>query len=178
MTDAVEAPDLLLEARAITKRFPGVVANADVSLQLHRGEILALLGENGAGKSTLVKMLFGLYKPDEGEIRIKGEPVALRSPKDAISRGIGMVHQHFQLVPVMHRGRERGARGRTPQGQLHRSAPAAAEVRKLSERYGLAVDPEASYRRGPTGRHAAAVEIIKSCSGGRRSSSSTSPPRC
>ncbi|MGD9751684.1 MAG: ABC transporter ATP-binding protein [Acidimicrobiia bacterium] len=160
MTDAVEAPDLLLEARAITKRFPGVVANAEVSLQLHRGEILALLGENGAGKSTLVKMLFGLYKPDEGEIRIKGEPVALRSPKDAISRGIGMVHQHFQLVPVMTVA-ENVVLGAEPRkGSFIDQRRAVAEVRKLSERYGLAVDPEATVEDLPVGTQQR-VEIIK-----------------
>ena len=98
MTD-VQAP-MALEARHITKRFPSVVANDDVSIQLREGEILGLLGENGAGKSTLVKMLFGLYRPDEGEILIKGEQVNLRNPGDAIARGVGMVHQHFQLVPV------------------------------------------------------------------------------
>ena len=98
-TDSPTAP-MALEARHLTKRFPSVIANDDVSIQLRQGEILGLLGENGAGKSTLVKMLFGLYHPDEGEILIKGEQVRLRNPGDAITRGVGMVHQHFQLVPV------------------------------------------------------------------------------
>src|SRR5574341_859613 len=92
---------VVLQAYGITKRFPGVLANDHINLTLNRGEILALLGENGAGKSTLMNMLYGLYHPDEGEIWIKGEQVRLRSPHDAIARGIGMVHQHFQLVPVM-----------------------------------------------------------------------------
>ena len=92
--------ELVLEVTGLTKRFPGVIANEDVSLTVHKGEIVALLGENGAGKSTLVKMIYGLYRPDEGEIRIKGESVRLNGPREAIRRGVGMVHQHFQLVPV------------------------------------------------------------------------------
>jgi general nucleoside transport system ATP-binding protein len=87
--------------RGITKRFPGVVANDHVDFDLFPGEVHALLGENGAGKSTLMNILYGLYKPDEGEILIKGERVVMHSPRDAIARGIGMVHQHFMLIPVM-----------------------------------------------------------------------------
>src|SRR6185295_17043138 len=91
----------LLELRAITKRFPGVLANDDVNFDLRRGEVHALLGENGAGKSTLMNILYGLYGPDEGEIVIQGKHVAFSSAKDAIRAGIGMVHQHFMLIPVM-----------------------------------------------------------------------------
>ncbi len=91
----------LLELKGITKRFPGVVANDGVDFDLRRGEVHALLGENGAGKSTLMNILYGLYRPDAGEIFVRGEPVTLTSPRDAIGRGIGMVHQHFMLVPVM-----------------------------------------------------------------------------
>jgi simple sugar transport system ATP-binding protein len=91
----------VIEARDVTKRFPGVVANDHVNLTLEQGEILALLGENGAGKSTLMNILYGLYQPDSGQILINGEPVAFHDPHDAIHRGIGMVHQHFMLVPVM-----------------------------------------------------------------------------
>src|SRR5690349_3651708 len=91
----------LLEARGITKRFPWVLANDHVDLVLPRGQVHALLGENGAGKSTLMNILYGLYTPDEGEILVKGAPVRFRSPRDAIDRGIGMVHQHFMLVPPL-----------------------------------------------------------------------------
>ena len=90
----------ILEVRNITKRFPGVLANDKVSFSLNQREILAFLGENGAGKSTLMNMIYGLYTPDEGEIELRGEPVTIVEPNDAIELGIGMVHQHFQLVPV------------------------------------------------------------------------------
>src|SRR5919106_967268 len=91
----------LLELKGITKRFPGVLANDRVDFDLERGEVHALLGENGAGKSTLVNILYGLYHPDEGEIFLKGQPVKMSSPREAIDHGIGMVHQHFMLIPVM-----------------------------------------------------------------------------
>ena len=94
------APDTVLEMRHITKRFPGIVANDDVDFELTRGEVHALLGENGAGKSTLMNIVYGLYRADEGEIGIGGKPVQLGSPSAAIG-GVGMVHQHFMLVPVM-----------------------------------------------------------------------------
>jgi len=93
--------EFLIEAKNLTKKFPGVLANDNVSLTLEKGEIVALLGENGAGKSTLVKMIYGLYGSDSGELFIKGKKVDFHSPADAIAKGIGMVHQHFQLVPVM-----------------------------------------------------------------------------
>ena len=92
-------PDPYLEMRGITKRFPGVLANDDVDFSVRRGEIHGLLGENGAGKSTLMNVLYGLYEPDAGEVRIDGDPVPLDSPQDAIDAGIGMVHQHFMLIP-------------------------------------------------------------------------------
>ncbi|MGD8605362.1 MAG: ATP-binding cassette domain-containing protein, partial [Anaerolineales bacterium] len=91
---------MALELRGITKRFPGVLANDDVSLSVETGEILALLGENGAGKTTLMNILYGLYTPDEGEVLVNGQPLQLSSPADSIAAGIGMVHQHFMLVPV------------------------------------------------------------------------------
>src|SRR6187455_2246040 len=95
------AQDRVLELRGITKQFPGVLANDHVDLDLIRGEVHALLGENGAGKSTLMNILYGLYHPDEGQILMDGKPIRMSSPRDAIDRGIGMVHQHFMLIPVM-----------------------------------------------------------------------------
>jgi ABC-type uncharacterized transport system ATPase subunit len=93
--------EVVLQVEGITKRFPGVLANDSVNLELHRGEILALLGENGAGKSTLMNIIYGLYHADEGTIRVKGKEVRFASPREAIHSGIGMVHQHFQLIPVL-----------------------------------------------------------------------------
>ncbi len=90
--------EFIVEMKHITKRFPGIVANDDVSISIKKGEIYAILGENGAGKSTLMSMLFGMYEPDEGEIFIRGEKVELASPAAAAAIGIGMVHQHFKLV--------------------------------------------------------------------------------
>ena len=96
----------ILELRGITKRFPGVLANDKINLTLNKGEIHALLGENGAGKSTLMNILYGLYDPDEGEIFVNEEKINVSSPRDAIARGIGMVHQHFMLVPSLYCDRE------------------------------------------------------------------------
>src|SRR5712691_524890 len=102
MTAAPQASAIpAVAASGIVKAFPGVVANDHVAFELLSGEIHALLGENGAGKSTLMNILYGLYRPDEGEIRINGSPVRFHSSKDAIEAGIGMVHQHFMLIPVM-----------------------------------------------------------------------------
>ncbi len=92
---------MALEVKGVTKRFPGVLANDSVSFELHKGEVHTLLGENGAGKTTLMNILFGLYQPDEGEILVKHQPVRIHSPADAIRLGIGMVHQHFMLVPTL-----------------------------------------------------------------------------
>lgn len=152
---------VVLEAKGITKRFPGVLANDSIDLKLYQGEILAMLGENGAGKSTLMNILYGLYRPDEGEIWIKGEHVQLSSPRDAIARGVGMVHQHFQLVPVMTVAENvvLGAEVTRAGGRLDRRE-AAKRVRALSDKYGLKVDPTAIVEDLPVGTQQR-VEIIK-----------------
>jgi simple sugar transport system ATP-binding protein len=153
--------DLVLETRNITKRFPGVLANDQINLTLRRGEILALLGENGAGKSTLMNILYGLYHPDEGEILVKGQPVRLENPRDAIQQGIGMVHQHFQLVPVM-----TVAENVMLGAEVLRYGPfldrrkAERDVRALSQQYGLEVDPTAIVEELPVGMQQR-VEIVK-----------------
>ncbi|UCC54215.1 MAG: ABC transporter ATP-binding protein [Anaerolineaceae bacterium] len=152
---------IVMEAKAITKRFPGVLANDKVDLVVYKSEILALLGENGAGKSTLMNMLYGLYHPDEGEIWIKGEKVELKDPSDAIARGVGMVHQHFQLVPVMTVAENvmLGSEITRGAGILSRKE-AEAKVAELSSRYGLEVDPSAVIEDLPVGTQQR-VEIIK-----------------
>jgi len=151
---------MALQARGLTKRFPGVIANEDVSLEVRQGEILALLGENGAGKSTLVKMIYGLYAPDEGEILIKGEHVRLKGPRDAIKRGVGMVHQHFQLVPVFTVA-ENVILGDEPHRGIFVNMKAARErVRQLAEDFGLQVDVDAKVEDLPVGTQQR-VEILK-----------------
>jgi simple sugar transport system ATP-binding protein len=132
-----------LELRQITKRFGTLVANRSVDFELRPGEIHALLGENGAGKSTLMNVLYGLHQPDEGEIRLGGEPVTIDSPRRAIRLGIGMVHQHFMLVPVMTVAENLVLGDEPRNGPLLDYRAAAARTRELSERFGLAVDPDA-----------------------------------
>ena len=132
-----------LELRQITKRFGALVANRAVDFDVRRGEIHALLGENGAGKSTLMNVLYGLHQPDEGEILLSGEPVAIDSPRRAIKLGIGMVHQHFMLVPVMTVAENLVLGSEPHRGPLLDYKAAAARTRELSERFGLAVDPTA-----------------------------------
>ncbi|MGK4001536.1 ABC transporter ATP-binding protein [Sorangium sp. So ce1036] len=151
---------LVLEARGITKRFSGVVANDRVDLDLRKGEIHALLGENGAGKSTLMNVLYGLTRPDEGELRRGGRPVALRSPSDAIALGIGMVHQHFMLIPVFTVAENIVLGAEPVRRGLFDRRRASAEVRALSARYGLEVDPDARVEDLPVGVQQR-VEIIK-----------------
>src|SRR3954463_14305635 len=134
---------LALELRGITKRFGALVANDAIGFELRRGEIHALLGENGAGKSTLMNVLYGLHQPDEGEIVLEGEPVRIHSPREAIALGIGMVHQHFMLVPVMTVAENLVLGSEPNKGPLLDYGAAAARTRELSERFGLAVDPDA-----------------------------------
>src|SRR5215210_9513831 len=129
--------------RGITKRFPGVVANDGVDFELRKGEVHALLGENGAGKSTLMNILYGLYRADEGEILLNGRKASFGSAKDAIDRGIGMVHQHFMLIPVMTVAENIVLATEPRTGPLLDIDAARARVLELSRRYGLAVDPDA-----------------------------------
>lgn len=152
--------EVVLEARGLTKRFPGVIANEDVSLKVRSGEIIALLGENGAGKSTLVKMIYGLYTPDEGEIFVKGERVKFHGSRDAIKAGIGMVHQHFQLVPVFTVA-ENVILGDEPRRWPFVSMKKARDqVARLAEQYGLQVDVDAKVQDIPVGAQQR-VEILK-----------------
>jgi len=154
------ADELVLEMRGIRKEFPGIVANDDVGLDVRRGEVHALLGENGAGKSTLMNILYGLYKPDGGEIRLHGKPVTFASARDAIQAGIGMVHQHFMLIPVMTVA-ENIVLGAEPRdGVLLDERGAERRVRDLSERFGLAVNPSALVSEITVGQEQR-VEILK-----------------
>jgi simple sugar transport system ATP-binding protein len=132
-----------LELKGITKRFGTLVANRSVDFELRKGEIHALLGENGAGKSTLMNVLYGLHQPDEGEILLNGERVQIDSPRRAIALGIGMVHQHFMLVPVMTVAENLVLGAEPHHGPLLDYGTAEREVRELSERFGLAVRPDA-----------------------------------
>jgi general nucleoside transport system ATP-binding protein len=156
---SAEAP--ALELRGITKRFGPVVANDAIDFDLRPGEVHALLGENGAGKSTLMSILYGLYHPDEGEILVNGEPVSVDSPSKAIDIGIGMVHQHFMLVPVM-TVTENIVLGGEPRrrGGMLDVREGSRRVKELSERYGLAVDPDAVIEDVTVGTQQR-VEILK-----------------
>jgi ABC-type uncharacterized transport system ATPase subunit len=156
----VEAPPVL-ELRGITKQFPGVLANDHIDFDLRRGEVHALLGENGAGKSTLMSILYGLYTADSGEILMNGKPVTISSPKHAIELGIGMVHQHFMLIPVMTVTENIVlAQEPTHAGVLLDYDAAAKRVRDLSDSFGLAVDPNARIQAITVGQQQR-VEILK-----------------
>jgi ABC-type uncharacterized transport system ATPase subunit len=151
----------VLELRGMTKRFPGVLANDHIDFDLRRGEVHALLGENGAGKSTLMSILYGLYTADDGEIFLNGERVSIHSPRDAISLGIGMVHQHFMLIPVMTVTENIVlAQEPTHAGVLLDYDAAADRVRELSTSFGLAVDPHARIEKITVGQQQR-VEILK-----------------
>ena len=152
--------DYIIEMLHITKEFPGIKANDDITLQLRRGEIHALLGENGAGKSTLMSVLFGLYQPEKGEIRKNGVPVKINDPNDATALGIGMVHQHFKLIDVFTvlDNIILGAED-TKLGFLQKKK-ARQKVKELSEKYGLAIDMDAKVEDITVGMQQR-VEILK-----------------
>ena len=148
-----------LEARGIVKAFPGIVANDEVDFDLRSGEIHALLGENGAGKSTLMNILAGLYRPDAGEILLDGTPVAFRSPRDAIAAGLGMVHQHFTLVPSQTVTENILLGLDQPRFRLN-IGRSEAEVARLADQFGLRVDPRAKIWQLSVGEQQR-VEILK-----------------
>ena len=152
---------VVLELRGITKRFPGVLANDHIGFDLRAGEVHALLGENGAGKSTLVNVLYGLYHPDEGEILINGEPARIHSPKEAIERGIGMVHQHFMLIPVMTVA-ENIVLAAEPRraGVLLDYVSARKRVEDIASAFNFAIDPQALVENITVGQQQR-VEILK-----------------
>jgi general nucleoside transport system ATP-binding protein len=154
------ADELVLEMRGIRKEFPGTVANDNVDLDVRRGEVHALLGENGAGKSTLMNILYGLYRPDAGELVLNGKRIEFSSARDAIGAGIGMVHQHFMLIPVMTVA-ENIVLGVEPRHNLLLDERTAEKrVRELSERFSLAVDPAALVSDITVGQEQR-VEILK-----------------
>jgi general nucleoside transport system ATP-binding protein len=151
----------VLELRGITKRFPGVLANDHVDLDLTRGEVHALLGENGAGKSTLMNVLYGLYHPDEGEIFIKGKRITIDSPKAAIEHGIGMVHQHFMLIPVMTVAENIVLATEPRRGGVFLDYDAAIQrVRDLAASFNFAIDADAKVQDITVGQQQR-VEILK-----------------
>jgi simple sugar transport system ATP-binding protein len=149
-----------MEMRNIVKRFPGVLANDHVNFDVNAGEIHALLGENGAGKSTLMKILYGLYQPDEGEILLNGEPIKIQSPTDAISHGIGMIHQHFMLVETLSVAENVALGLKAPHEPMLDLSTVSARITDLADKYGLEVDPKAIINDLAVGQRQR-VEIVK-----------------
>ncbi|MGB9780354.1 ABC transporter ATP-binding protein [Caldanaerobacter sp.] len=149
----------ILEVRNITKRFPKVVANDNVNLTVERGEIHAILGENGAGKSTLMNIIYGLYKPDSGQLIFDGEELNLSGPHEAIEKGIGMVHQHFMLIPVFTVA-ENIVLGAEPKGITYDRKKANELIREISQKYHLEIDPDAKVKDLSVGLQQR-VEILK-----------------
>lgn len=151
----------ILELRGITKTFPGVLANDHIDLILNQGEILAILGENGAGKTTLMNILYGLYTPDEGEIFVRGSKASIHNPHDAIRMGIGMVHQHFMLIPVFTVTENVMLGVETTRGATILDRKTVSEqIREISSRFGLKVEPEARVEDLSVGVQQR-IEIIK-----------------
>jgi len=149
-----------LKMIGITKRFPGVLSNHNVNIELRSGEILAMLGENGAGKTTLMNILYGLYQPDAGEIVINGQPVKICSPREAIRHGIGMVHQHFMLVPTLTVSENVALGLPSPKGPVLDLRAVAKKIKEISETYGLAIHPDAYVWQLSVGEQQR-VEIVK-----------------
>ena len=152
--------DLVIEMKGIIKRFPGVLANDRIDFDVKACEVHALLGENGAGKTTLMNILYGLYQPDEGEIRIRGKPVVFRSPKDAIDLGIGMVHQHFTLIPSLSVTENIVMGLKSEREPLLELSQAKNRITELSRMHNLKVDPKAKVEQLSVGERQR-VEIIK-----------------
>ncbi len=152
--------EYIIEMCNITKEFPGIIANDDITLQLKKGEIHALLGENGAGKSTLMSVLFGLYQPEKGVIKKNGEVVKVRDPNDANALGIGMVHQHFKLVHNFTVLQNIVLGMETTRHGFLKMDEARKKVVALSEQYGLRVDPDALIENITVGMQQR-VEILK-----------------
>jgi len=149
-----------LEMKGITKRFPGVLANDRIDFDLHAGEVHALLGENGAGKSTLMKVLYGMYHPDEGKILLNGKPVSIASPTDSIDLGIGMIHQHFMLVPTLTVAENVALGVPSKRGPLTDLVEVSKRIVELAGVYGLKIDPDAYIWQLSVGQQQR-VEIIK-----------------
>ncbi len=161
MTDQPASPVPALEMRHITKRYPGVLANDGIDLDLRRGEIHALLGENGAGKTTLMNVLYGLARPDAGEILMDGQPVTITDPSDAIDRGISMVHQHFMLVPVLSVAENIVLGDETMANRIFLDRKEAdRRIADLAKRFGFEIDPDAKVGTLSVGQQQR-VEILK-----------------
>ena len=158
MTDAATTP--MLELRGIVKRFPGVLANDRVDFSVRPGEVHTLLGENGAGKSTLMKIVYGLYRPDDGDVLVDGRPVEIHRPTDAIALGIGMVHQHFMLVDTLTVAENVAMGMRSSRRPLTDLDVVADRIEELGERFGLPVDPHAVVWQLSVGQRQR-VEILK-----------------
>jgi ABC-type uncharacterized transport system ATPase subunit len=157
---ASAVPVPLLEMRGISKRFPGVIANDGVDFDVEAGEVHTLFGENGAGKSTLMRILYGIHKPDAGEIRINGEVTTIASPADAIAQGIGMIHQHFMLVNTLTVAENVALGLRSTRRPLTDLSRVSDRIHELSEQYSLQVDPDATVWQLSVGERQR-VEIIK-----------------
>src|SRR4030065_1654268 len=149
-----------LEMCEIVKRFPGVLANDCINFDVNAGEMHALLGENGAGKSTLMRVLYGLYRPDQGRIRLNGELVHIASPIDAIRLGIGMIHQHFMLVPSLTVAENVALGLPSSRGPITDLDRVSKRIWELAEAYGLKIDPSAYIWQLAVGQQQR-VEIIK-----------------